>query len=477
MDVSKKYDVRVRFSPESRTTTRMLENIKVRSDAGMLVPLTNIAEFSQGPGIAKIGHVDRRRVVRVSARNEGRPAVEISKELIGQLSTYELPQGYTIDYSGEHQETEESFASLKLAYLIAFILIFALLVTQFNSYFQPLAIMTALPLSIVGAMIGLLATGNNFSIMSFVGLVGLTGIVVNDSIVLVDCINNKRKEDLKIFEAIVAAGQQRLRPILSTTLSTIGGIITLTITDKLWEGLGVVIIFGIGFATVLTLVVVPVMYSLFEGLGYYATSAFRGPRFQSMPEGTSFFLSRRRYAKFWVALITLAQIAAFAAGAYLLTPEVIRIVSAAHFQAPNLIKLIIEVVVFVLALGLQGVGVLLALMFPTWAGLFFLMGRRTAEGHYADITDRGITLTSPVESLFLPIESIDRVSYSRLTRRLTIRAGRRRIKLHGVVAAKRKPQKVPLRTWLATTPPSRAELRDGMRYLKTTIDSLINGWR
>ena len=151
--------------------------------------------------------------------------------------------------------------------------------------------------------------------------------------------------------------------------------------------------------------------------------------------------------------------------------------SAAHFQAPNLIKLIIEVVVFVLALGLQGVGVLLALMFPTWAGLFFLMGRRTAEGHYADITDRGITLTSPVESLFLPIESIDRVSYSRLTRKLTIRADRRCVKLHGVVAAKRKPQKVPLRTWLATTPPSRAELRDGMRYLKTTIDSLINGWR
>jgi len=474
MDVSKKYDVRIRFSPESRTTARMLENIKVRSDAGMLVPLANIAEFSQGPGIGNIGHVDRRRVVRVSARNQGRSAVEISQELIEQLSTYELPQGYSLDYSGEHQETEESFASLKLAYLIAFILIFALLVTQFNSYFQPLAIMTALPLSIVGAMIGLVATGNNFSIMSFVGLVGLTGIVVNDSIVLVDCINNKRKEDLNIFEAVVVAGQQRLRPILSTTLSTIGGIITLTITDKLWEGLGVVIIFGIGFATVLTLVVVPVMYSLFEGLGYYVASAFRGPRFQSMPQGTSFFLSRRRHAKFWIAMIALAQIAVFAAGGYLLKPEVVRIASTIHFQAPNLIKLTIEVVVFALALGLKGVGVVLVLMFPTWAGLFFLMGRRTAEGHYADITDRGITLTSPVESLFLPIESIERVSYSRLTRRLTIRAGRRRIKLHGVVAANRKPQKVSLRAWLAATPPSRVELLEGMRYLKATLDSLIN---
>ena len=215
--------------------------------------------------------------------------------------------------------------------------------------------MTALPLSIVGAMIGLLATGNNFSIMSFVGLVGLTGIVVNDSIVLVDCINSKRKEDLKIFEAIVAAGQQRLRPILSTTLSTIGGIITLTITDKLWEGLGVVIIFGIGFATVLTLVVVPVMYSLFEELGLLRHFCIQGlPGFSPCPREQVFFCPGDAMQNFGLRLITLAQIAAFAAGAYVLAPEVIRIVSAAHFQAPNLIKLMIEVVVFVLATGVAG---------------------------------------------------------------------------------------------------------------------------
>ncbi len=477
MDVSKKYDVRVRFSPAARTTPKMLEKVKLRSDTGVLVPLANIAGFSQGPGISRIGHVDRRRVVRVSARNEGRPAVEISKELIKQLASFELPLGYTFDFSGEHRETEESFASLKLAYLISFILIFALLVTQFNSYFQPLAIMTALPLSVVGAMVGLLITGNNFSIMSFVGLVGLTGIVVNDSIVLVDCINNKRKEKMLIFEAIVAAGQQRLRPIISTTLSTIGGIITLTITDKLWEGLGVVIIFGIGFATVLTLVVVPVMYSLFENLGYYMISAFKGPRFQSMPAGQSFFLSRRRHAWLWVVLILLVQIAAFAAGGYLLAPEAMHILTAAHFQAPSLIKLVIEVVVFVLAVGLQGVGALLVLMIPTWAGLFFLMGRRTAGMHYADVTADGITLTSPVESIFLPGESIERVKFSRLTRRLTIYAGRRRVTLRKVVATKRKPQKVPLRTWLATAPPSRADLKTGMQGLKTALEALISSQR
>ena len=100
-----------------------------------------------------------------------------------------------------------------------------------------------------------------------------------------------------MFDAIVAGGQQRLRPIISTTLSTVGGILTLTIIDELWEGLGVVIIFGICFATVLTLVVVPVMYTLFEGLRYYIISAFRGPRLKEAPSGQAFFFSRRRYAR------------------------------------------------------------------------------------------------------------------------------------------------------------------------------------
>ncbi len=257
LDVSKKYDLKVRYSPESRTSPEMLDNIKVRSDSGELVPLSAFASFSQGKGLNNIRHSDRRRIVRITANNQGRSAVEITKELKAKLEKIEIPAGYEFDYSGEFEETEESFASLKLAYLVAFLLILTLLVSQFNSIAQPFAILTALPLSIVGAMVGLLVTGNDFTIMSFIGLVGLSGIVVNDSIVLVDCINRVRKTGLNMFDSIVAAGQQRLRPIISTTLSTIGGILTLTITDKLWEGLGVVLIFGIGFATVLTLVVVP----------------------------------------------------------------------------------------------------------------------------------------------------------------------------------------------------------------------------
>ena len=226
---------------------------------------------------------------------------------------------------------------------MAFLLIFSLLVAQFNSFFQPFAIMTALPLSVVGAILGLLVTNNAFTIMSFVGLVGLTGIVVNDSIVLVDCVNRMRQTGLDIFAAIVSAGQQRLKPIISTTVTTIGGIITLTITDELWEGLGVVIIFGIALATILTLVVVPVMYSLFEGLGLQVSSAATGPLVLDPPQGRSFFFTRRRWAWLGLFLVLVVQAVVLAAGLSQLIPWISSQIQSAVFRAPTQLKLYIEI--------------------------------------------------------------------------------------------------------------------------------------
>ncbi len=375
LDVSKKYDLKLRFSPESRTSPRMLDKVKVRSDSGDLVPLTTIASYHQGEGLNSIRHSDRRRIVRISANNRGRSAVEITQELMKEVKQIELPPGYAFDYSGEFEETSESFESLGLAYIVAAILIFTLLVSQFNSIAQPFAILTALPLSIVGAMIGLAITGNNFSIMSFIGLVGLSGIVVNDSIVLVDCVNRMRKTGLNMFDAIVAGGQQRLRPIISTTLSTVGGILTLTITDELWEGLGVVIIFGICFATVLTLVVVPVMYSLFEGLRYYIISAFRGPRWKEAPAGRVFFFSRRRFARIGFFLIAIIQLLILISGLTALAPGFIDRIAAVTLQAPSLLKLVIEAGVFYIGIALEAGGVLTLLLVPTWVGLVFFMAK------------------------------------------------------------------------------------------------------
>ena len=475
LDVSKKYQVLVRYSPESRISPSLLDRIKVRSSAGPLVPLSNIAEFRQGPGVNAIRHIDRRRVVRVTAQNEGRSAVEVAADLRGRLSAMELPEGYFFDFAGDYSETEESFASLKLAYLIAFLLIFALLVAQFNSYFQPFAIMTALPLSVVGAMVGLLVTGNNFSIMSFVGLVGLTGIVVNDSIVLVDCINRFRKDGADIFESVLMAGQQRLRPIISTTVTTIGGIITLTITDELWEGLGVVIIFGIGFATILTLVVVPVMYSLFESLGLNVVTAFKGPLSLEPPEGRSFYYTRRRFARTTAFLILLVQAAVLAAGIRFLGPLWLAQVQSAVIQAPTPVKMMIEGMVFWFTSGFEIVLGTAVLLTPVWIGLIWLMNRRSREGYYLSVNPESLVLTLPEGRLEYPGSQIRRIKLSRLGGVLYLQVGPRWFRLRRMVEKAGAPERRPLFAWLKDKPPSRRDVKSSMVELRNSLEKLKTG--
>ncbi|MDY6878857.1 MAG: efflux RND transporter permease subunit [Thermodesulfobacteriota bacterium] len=475
-DVSKKYDLKVRYSPESRTSPDMLDHVKVRSESGELVPLSTFAKFQQGKGLNNIQHTDRRRVVRISANNQDRSAVEITRELKGILDTMLLPEGYEFDYSGDFEETEESFASLKLAYLVAFLLIFTLLVSQFNSMAQPFAILTALPLSVVGAMVGLLVTKNDFTIMSFIGLVGLSGIVVNDSIVLVDCINRMRETGLNVFDAIVAAGQQRLRPIISTTVSTIGGILTLTLTDKLWEGLGVVLIFGIGFATILTLVVVPIMYSLFEGLGHYVISAFRGPRWKELPKGKGYFCSRRRYIVPVIVLIICIQVAVFVLGFIYLASGYIDVVHQASFRAPTGLKLGIEIAVFFIKMALELIGILALLMTPSWVGLIFVMGQRSREGYFVDITGDGMTVGNLVDKIFVKKEEIDEIRTSRFfpsIPRIRIYAGKRKIILRKVVEAEKTTEKIPLISWLKEPAPTRLDIRKAMLSLRRSLEELL----
>jgi CzcA family heavy metal efflux pump len=476
LDVSKEYDLKLRFAPEARTSPRMLEKVKVRSDTGELVPLTTIASYHQDEGLNSIRHSDRRRIVRISANNRGRSAVEITQELMRALEQVALPPGYSFDYSGEYEETAESFESLRLAYIVAALLIFTLLVSQFNSIAQPFAILTALPLSIVGAMAGLYITGNNFSIMSFIGLVGLSGIVVNDSIVLVDCINRKRQNGLNMFEAIVSGGKQRLRPIISTTVSTVGGILTLTITDELWEGLGVVIIFGICFATVLTLVVVPVMYSLFEGLRYYIISAFRGPRWEASPTGRVFYYSRRRHARAGIFLMAGVQVLIFAMGLQALAPGIIDHIATANLQAPSLLKLFIESGVFFIGIALEAAAILAILLIPTWCGCIFYMAKRSREGYCVDITSEGVSIGSPVDRFFLEKKAITRIKTAPLFPHipsLCIYAGRRKIVLRKLIAAERVPEQKGLWPWLLGESPDRSEIRHGMLALKQSLENLM----
>jgi multidrug efflux pump subunit AcrB len=474
-DVSKKYDLVVRYEPGARLSPDMLDQVRIRSQTGALVPLANFARFHQGAGVNAIRHTDRRRVVRVSAQNQGRSAVEISTEFQEKLKKVTLPPGYQFDFAGDFQETQESFASLKLAYLVAVILIFTLLVAQFNSYFQPFAIMTALPLSVVGAMFGLLITGNNFSIMSFVGLVGLTGIVVNDSIVLVDCINRNREEGKGIFDAVLLAGQQRLSPILSTTITTVGGLASLAITDKLWEGLGVVIMFGISTATVLTLVIVPVMYTLFEALGCQVMTAFFGPRFKEAPTGRAFYYTRRRWAWLVAALILGLQTLVLAGGIPAFLPGFVQEYRSTAILAPTALKVFIEGLVFYLVFGVRALAAVLLLVSPSLLGLMYLMNRRSREGYFVDVTPAGLTLTSPTERISYAAGELSRLRYDRFRNRITFWIGRRKVRIRNVVETKKFAAKTPLLSWLFTPAPARSRIRTATKELFEALSRLGEG--
>jgi multidrug efflux pump subunit AcrB len=476
LDVSKKYDFKIIFAPQSRTSPNMLDSIKVRSDSGELIPLSTVVRVTQGEGMNSIRHADRRRIVRITANNRGRSAVEITNELIPILNNMTLPAGYSFDFSGEYEATQESFDSLKLAYVVAVLLILTLLVSQFNSIAQPFAILCALPLSVVGAMVGLWVTGNEFSIMSFIGLVGLCGIVVNDSIVLVDCVNRKRQEGMSMIDGIVNGGIQRIRPIISTTLSTMGGIFTLTITDKLWEGLGVVIIFGIASATVLTLVVVPVMYSVFEGMRYYIISAFRGPRWKEAPTGRSFFYSRGKGAMLVLSFVLIVQLVVLVAGVTYLAPGFEEAIRTTTLRATTVLKLGLEVGVFYATLALKAFGYFVILLIPTWIGLVFLMAKRSREGYYVDIIPGGMTVGSPVDRFFVKNEEIRKVRRGFLfpSSQLVVYAGRRKLILRKLIEAKRTPGKKPLFKWLGEPSPSRKHVRTSMQELKKALEAQVN---
>jgi hypothetical protein len=285
-----------------------------------------------------------------------------------------------------------------------------------------------------------------------------------------------RRSGLSLFDAIVAGGQQRLRPIISTTLSTVGGIVTLTITDELWEGLGVVIIFGICFATVLTLVVVPVMYSLFEGVRYHTISAFRGPRWTEAPQGSSYYFSRRRYARLVVGLAIGIQIVVLAAGCNVIVPAAIDTIARTSFQAPTVLKLAIEITVFGLEMVLKATAILAFLLLPTWIGLVYVMAKRSREGYYVDITPDGVTIGSPVDRFFISASEITKIRTNRFFPKIptiSIYSGARRTNLRKLVKTNGVPDKKPLTSWLRGKAPSRAQVHEGMLSLKQSLETLL----
>jgi HAE1 family hydrophobic/amphiphilic exporter-1 len=269
-DIGETRDVRVRFVPESRRNVGDLSTLSLNVPGidGRIsqVPLGQVAQVKTGIGPARIDHLDRERVITVQANTQGRALTEVIRNIEEKLKTLRLPPGYSLSQGGETEDQREVFGRIFAALGIAVLLMYFVLVVQFGSFLDPLAIMLSLPLSLIGVMLALMVTGSTLNLMSMIGVILLMGIVAKNAILLIDFAKWSEEKGMSRRDALIEAGRVRLRPILMTTFALIAGMIPVAIGAG--EGadfrapLGRAVIGGVITSTVLTLVIIPTFYEI-----------------------------------------------------------------------------------------------------------------------------------------------------------------------------------------------------------------------
>ncbi|MFQ5551969.1 MAG: efflux RND transporter permease subunit, partial [Gemmatimonadales bacterium] len=302
-DGEDEYDITVRLAAEWRRDLSVLDLLTVANEDNEQIPLSSVANWSVGEGFGSVNRKDLERVATVSSDvRAGFNANAVLAEVRAELATFEqtLPAGYQLRYTGQQEDQQESQAFLLGAFGMAILLIAFILISQFDSVTKPLIIMSSVILSTVGVLIGLMVFRMPFGIiMTGVGVISLAGVVVNNAIVLIDYIDILRKRDgLARNDALVQAGITRFRPVVLTAITTVLGLFPLAVglnfdffglysslnPDFFWGGIqaawwgpmAIAVIAGLTFATFLTLVLVPVMYSLFDDFERYARRVFLG---------------------------------------------------------------------------------------------------------------------------------------------------------------------------------------------------------
>lgn len=258
------YDIMIRLDRSSTPDIYNLNELLVMSGDGSFVPLKQLITINLQTVPSQLQHYYLERNATVTAdTGVGYMTADVTAAVVAKLENITFPQGVAFVVAGEQESRNESFSGLAKALLISLFGIFAVLVLQFRSFAQPAIVFASIPFAFSGAILALLAFGYSFSVMAFVGLTSLMGIVVNNSIILVDTANQLTLKGQNIREAISNAAQTRLTPIVLTTLTTIGGLLPLTMQNSaMWTPLGLVIIGGMLISTVVTLFIVPVLYLL-----------------------------------------------------------------------------------------------------------------------------------------------------------------------------------------------------------------------
>lgn len=262
-------DIIVKNSQDQALDLQGLENMVINSPYGQPVKLTDVADLQMTEGFSSIKRTDQQRYLTVtSSIEDGYNIGKVSREVEDLIEDYDLPEGYKIKIAGEQESINESFRDLFLMLAAGILFIYLIMVAQFQSLKSPFIVMFTIPLAFTGGFLALILTGTPLSMVSMIGLIILAGIVVNNGIVFVDYVNKMRQEGMNKHEALLKAGRDRMRPIMMTALTTIFALSTMSVGagegTEMMQPMAITAIGGLIYATLLTLVFIPVLYDVFH---------------------------------------------------------------------------------------------------------------------------------------------------------------------------------------------------------------------
>jgi len=264
------YDVEVRLQPKDRDRIEDLRDVPISIAGGGQISLANIAGIEHGLGPTKVERKDQERYITVSAEIAGRDLGSVVEDVRKAIDKIPAPPGFSYKFAGAEKERREAFILLAIAVGLGMVLVYMVMASQFESFRDPFIIFFSIPFGIVGVIIALTLAGQAMSVVSFLALIMLVGIVVNDGIVLISYLNILRRRGLDVYSAIIEGGRSRLRPVVCTSCTTMLALTPLAFSkgegSEIWVPFAVTIIGGLFVGTVITLVLMPTLYSVFEGL-------------------------------------------------------------------------------------------------------------------------------------------------------------------------------------------------------------------
>ncbi|MBC8499473.1 MAG: efflux RND transporter permease subunit [Candidatus Atribacteria bacterium] len=268
-------NIRIRLEEEDRNSIEEVENLLISSSVGLQIPLKEIAEVTVGSGPKGIDRENQQRIVSVSGNISDRFLGKVIQDAQKKLEKLVLPEDYRYEFIGENKEMQESFLQLALALVLSIILVYMIIAAQFESLLMPLAVMFSVPFSLIGVILALLLADKSLNVLSYIGIIMLVGIVVNNSIVLIDYINQLRQKGMERKEAIILGGKTRLRPILMTMFTTVLALVPMALGTgegaELRAPMAITIIGGLTSSTFLSLIIVPIFYTFLDDLSQKIT--------------------------------------------------------------------------------------------------------------------------------------------------------------------------------------------------------------